>query len=103
MVIGYRGCEVGVRVYLEKEYEVLGHMPPKVEIDTTKVVQSPMPGTVVSVLQGWKSSRWSKAMRRVHKSACGPFGTVLGPKADRYHQDHFHMDTARYRSGSYCR
>lgn len=50
MVIGYRGCEVGVRVYLEKEYEVLGHMPPKVEIDTTKVVQSPMPGTVVSVL-----------------------------------------------------
>jgi hypothetical protein len=42
-------------------------------------------------------------MRRAHKTACGPFGTVLGPNADRYHQDHFHFDTARYRSGSYCR
>jgi len=28
---------------------------------------------------------------------------VLGPEAARYHQDHFHFDTARYRSGSYCR
>jgi hypothetical protein len=42
-------------------------------------------------------------MRRMHRGACGPFGTVLGPEADRYHQDHFHFDTARYRSGSYCR
>ncbi|MDV7143821.1 extensin family protein [Tropicimonas sp. TH_r6] len=60
-------------------------------------------GTEVSVLKGWRSKTWSKAMRKVHKSACGPFGTVLGPNADRYHQDHFHVDTARYRSGTYCR
>lgn len=60
-------------------------------------------GTVVNVLKGWRSAKWSKVMRRIHKRACGPFGTVLGPNADRYHQDHFHMDTARYRSGSYCR
>lgn len=60
-------------------------------------------GTLVDVLSGWKSAKWSRALRRIHKKACGPFGTVLGPKADRYHQDHFHMDTARYRSGSYCR
>ncbi len=60
-------------------------------------------GTEVSVLKDWRSKKWSKAMRNVHKSACGPFGTVLGPNADRYHQDHFHVDTARYRSGTYCR
>lgn len=60
-------------------------------------------GTSVTVLGGWSSKRWGTALRRTHKAACGPFGTVLGPRADRYHQDHFHMDTARYRSGSYCR
>jgi len=37
------------------------------------------------------------------RAACGPFGTVLGPESNRFHRDHFHFDTARYRSGSYCR
>lgn len=60
-------------------------------------------GEVISVLKGWRSSKNSKALKQVHKAACGPFGTVLGPNADRYHQDHFHFDTARYRSGTYCR
>ena len=60
-------------------------------------------GSVVSVLKGWGARRSAKAMRRMHRGACGPFGTVLGPEADRYHRDHFHFDTARYRSGSYCR
>jgi len=60
-------------------------------------------GASVSVLKGWGARSSSKALRRMHKGACGPFGTVLGPAADRYHRDHFHFDTARYRSGSYCR
>lgn len=60
-------------------------------------------GTLVSVLQGWNAQRHKTAMRRMHQGACGPFGTVLGPNADRFHRDHFHFDTARYRSGSYCR
>jgi hypothetical protein len=58
-------------------------------------------GEVISVLKGWKSE--PRLMKAVHKSACGTFGTVLGPKSDRFHQDHIHVDTARYRSGSYCR
>ena len=60
-------------------------------------------GSEVSVLQGWNNRNFSKALRQMHKGACGPFGTVLGPNADRYHRDHFHFDTARYRSGSYCK
>lgn len=60
-------------------------------------------GTEVSVLTGWNAKRFTQAMRRVHKGACGPFGTVLGPNANRFHRDHFHFDTARYRSGTYCR
>ncbi|MDE1130329.1 MAG: extensin family protein [Ascidiaceihabitans sp.] len=59
-------------------------------------------GRTISVLKGWHNAD-SKTMRRAHKTACGPFGTVLGPNADRYHQDHFHFDTACYRSGPYCR
>ncbi len=59
-------------------------------------------GSEISVLQGWSAGGTSKVMRRMHGGACGPFGTVLGPDADRYHQDHFHFDTARYRAGTYC-
>lgn len=60
-------------------------------------------GTQVDVLTGWNAKHFAKAMRRMHKGACGPFGTVLGPEANRFHRDHFHFDTARYRSGSYCK
>ena len=42
-------------------------------------------------------------LKQMHKGACGTFGTVLGPNSDRYHRDHFHLDTARHRNGPYCR
>ncbi|MEE9387621.1 MAG: extensin family protein [Paracoccaceae bacterium] len=60
-------------------------------------------GSSLTVLSDWKKRAEGKLLRSLHQSACGPFGTVLGPNSDRYHQDHFHFDTARYRSGSYCR
>lgn len=59
-------------------------------------------GTRLTVLNDW-NSRHRRALRGMHKDACGPFGTVLGPNSDRFHRDHFHFDTARYRSGPYCR
>ncbi|WP_298858117.1 extensin family protein [uncultured Sulfitobacter sp.] len=62
-----------------------------------------MDGSEVTVLKGWNASGSRKAMRKMHADACGPFGTVLGPKANRFHLDHFHFDTANYRSGRYCR
>ena len=60
-------------------------------------------GSQITVLDGWNRRGQSQPLRRMHKAACGPFGTVLGPNANRFHRDHFHFDTARYRSGSYCR
>lgn len=60
-------------------------------------------GTALTVLSDWRTNRKGTALKRMHKAACGPFGTVLGPNANKYHQDHFHFDTARYRSGTYCR
>ncbi|MEM1073076.1 MAG: extensin family protein [Pseudomonadota bacterium] len=60
-------------------------------------------GQVISVLHGWQAKDTSQFMRTLHKGACGPFGTVLGPNSDRFHRDHFHFDTAWYRTGPYCR
>ncbi len=60
-------------------------------------------GSEITLLQGWRSQAHGAKLRQMHRDACGPFGTVLGPESDRFHQDHFHFDTARYRSGSYCR
>lgn len=58
-------------------------------------------GQNLDVLRGWKSQ--PRLFKSMHASACGLFGTVLGPKADRYHQNHIHVDTIHYRSGTYCR
>ncbi len=59
-------------------------------------------GTSLTVLNDWNGGN-ARVMRRLHASACGPFGTVLGPNSDRHHQDHFHFDVADHRGGSYCR
>lgn len=60
-------------------------------------------GTDISVLNDWGAGKRGKILRQLHSSACGPFGTVLGPNSDVHHRDHFHFDTASYRNGSYCR
>ena len=60
-------------------------------------------GQEISVLRDWGRGDRGRALRSMWQSACGPFGTVLGPEANAAHRDHFHFDTARYRSGSYCR
>ena len=60
-------------------------------------------GKSISVLEHWGKGKRGRILAAMHQRACGPFGTVLGPNADRHHRDHFHFDTARYRKGSYCR
>ena len=60
-------------------------------------------GSAITVLHGWCHRTQGPILKDVHRAACGPFGTVLGPNADQYHQDHFHFDVARHRGGPYCR
>lgn len=60
-------------------------------------------GSALSVQGDWGGGRKGRIMKELHASACGRFGTVLGPKSDRYHRDHFHFDIARHRGGPYCR
>lgn len=59
-------------------------------------------GSSISVLDGWDKKKDGKALRKMHKEACGIFGTVLGPESDRFHKDHFHFDTKRHGNGAYC-
>ena len=60
-------------------------------------------GSEISVLRDWGRGERGQILRALHRSACGPFGTVLGPNSDRFHQGHFHFDTANHRGGPYCR
>lgn len=41
-------------------------------------------------------------LRRLHKGACGPFGTVLGPEANEAHRDHFHFDLKARKHHAVC-
>ncbi len=59
-------------------------------------------GRKITVLGNWGKGAPGQFLRTIWKKACGPFNTVLGPGADRFHQDHLHLDTA-YRRSSYCR
>ena len=60
-------------------------------------------GSRVTVKEGWGRGADGELLARLRRSACGPFGTVLGPGSDGHHLDHFQLDAARYRSGPYCR
>lgn len=54
-------------------------------------------GRKISVKSGWYGSDRERAfLRFVHDGACRQFTTVLGPEADSYHRDHFHLDLARH-------
>ena len=46
--------------------------------------------------------RQSEFVRNVHEHACKSFGTVLGPRANKAHNDHFHLDM-KQRRASLCR
>jgi extensin-like protein len=54
-------------------------------------------GREVSVVRGWRGApEEQEFLREVFVGACGYFNTVLGPGADMFHHDHFHLDLARH-------
>ncbi|HEV2559929.1 MAG TPA: extensin family protein [Microvirga sp.] len=54
-------------------------------------------GREVTVLKGWKGNQQEQEfLREVFVGACRYFNTVLGPGADMFHYDHFHIDLARH-------
>ena len=54
-------------------------------------------GRVVTVKGGWRGAPEEHAfLAEVRARSCEEFTTVLGPGADAYHSDHFHLDLARH-------
>jgi hypothetical protein len=49
-----------------------------------------------------KTSVEANFLRRLHRGACGTFGTVLGPEANEAHRDHFHFDLAARKRNAFC-
>ena len=57
-------------------------------------------GRTITIAKGWKGDlREQEFLREVFVGSCRIFGTVLGPGADPYHYDHFHLDLARHAGG----
>lgn len=54
-------------------------------------------GREVSIVKGWRGSAEEQDfLRESFVGACQLFNTVLGPGADAFHYDHFHLDLARH-------
>lgn len=61
-------------------------------------------GRRITVKGDWgRSGDAGRFLKTVHGRACGMFHTVLGPRADALHKDHFHFDTAQRGGDPYCR
>ncbi len=60
-------------------------------------------GREITVKRGWKGSSGERRfLRAAHRGGCMFFTTVLGPRYNRAHHDHFHLDLARHgRKGTY--
>jgi hypothetical protein len=59
-------------------------------------------GRRITVKDGWASpdENVRNFLRAIHSSACRRFRVVLGPDANAFHRDHFHLDMG---PGPYCR
>jgi hypothetical protein len=59
-------------------------------------------GRVITVAKHWKSADEQEQafLRDVFADACESFTTVLGPGADAFHFDHFHLDLAQHGGAS---
>ncbi|WP_370677941.1 extensin family protein [Pleomorphomonas sp. PLEO] len=64
-------------------------------------------GYTVTVKAGWNGNATDRAfLREIAHGACGTFSTVLGPGADRQHDNHLHLDLARHNNAGtyrYCK
>ncbi|NLZ39916.1 MAG: extensin [Comamonadaceae bacterium] len=62
-------------------------------------------GREITVKSGWRGAPEEQAfLREAFLGACELYSTVLGPGADMFHYDHFHVDLARHGRGrSICK
>jgi hypothetical protein len=61
----------------------------------------PLPSSIAPS-EAAKATVEAAFLRRLHRGACGTFGTVLGPEANEAHRDHFHFDLAARKRNAFC-
>lgn len=69
--------------------------------DFGRTAQVTVAGGSNGLLQKMGLSAQGNFVKALRKSACDYFNTVLGPGADRYHGDHFHVDLMKLRPGRF--
>ncbi len=79
------------------ELQKPGKSTSDISADPRAIPATPAPGR-----EAVAKSAEAQFLRRLHKGACGVFGTVLGPEANEAHRDHFHFDLAHRRNSAYC-
>jgi hypothetical protein len=78
--------------------------------DSTDLTTGSLGWTAPSHLGGPKAAEAARTLASgktaflhdIHKAACAIFTTVLGPEANSYHKNHFHLDLAERKSPSIC-
>jgi hypothetical protein len=73
-------------------------------VRTTVVSANPkaVPVTTAADQEDPKKNANADFLHRLHKGACGVFGTVLGPEANELHRDHLHFDLAQRSRSALC-
>jgi hypothetical protein len=84
------------------ELQRLGRGTPDVRSDPKAIPATEAPGRDDAKKDDAKKSAEAGFLRRLHKGACGVFGTVLGPEANDLHRNHFHFDLANRRRSGLC-
>lgn len=83
------------------ELRRLGKGVPKAEVEAAPARKSDIPAPAKPG-QPAKLTEEGVFVHRLHKGACGTFGTVLGPEANEAHRNHLHFDLAARKRRAYC-
>jgi hypothetical protein len=78
-----------------------GDKAPDLGLAAPSRLGGPKPGGAAAGLQMTPDSK-TDFLRAAHAAACRIFGTVLGPEANSWHRNHFHLDMADRPHGVIC-
>jgi hypothetical protein len=78
--------------------------PPPAALGLTEPARlgGPKPGAPAATATPAAISNTGLFLRAVHQAACRTFGTVLGPEANSFHNNHFHLDMADRKLKAIC-
>jgi hypothetical protein len=105
---------IGLRASDRRKYKIAARVPidtadlrrlgkgaPKAEVEPAPAHKGDIPAPAKPG-QPAKLTEAGVFVHRLHKGACGTFGTVLGPEANEAHRNHLHFDLAVRKRRAFC-